>query len=73
MLLRALPQVRHCLDRAIDCRHRAKEAARAQTPEQKTFWTDMERKWIALAHSYDYQPPQMDESPARAGLTSRLR
>jgi hypothetical protein len=60
MLLRTLPQVKHCLDRAIDCRHRAKAAAMAQRPEQNTFWTDMERKWFALAHSYDQQPQQQD-------------
>jgi hypothetical protein len=58
MLLRALPQVKHCLDRAIDCRHKAKEAVVAQRPEQRMFWTDMERKWIALAHSYDRPPPK---------------
>jgi hypothetical protein len=60
MLMRTLPQVRLCLDRAIDCRHRAKEAERAQRPEQKLFWSELERKWFALAQSYDGPPPNPD-------------
>lgn len=40
-----------CLERAAECRRRAEAAADA---ERKSFFVDMEIRWLSLARSYEY-------------------
>jgi hypothetical protein len=44
-------QVRECLQHAEDC---ARQAAAQTCPKVRADFLDLERRWLALAHSYEF-------------------
>jgi hypothetical protein len=51
MLNNLSKQIRECLDHAEDCRCKAADLT---DPKLKEDFLDMERRWLALAQSYDF-------------------
>jgi hypothetical protein len=51
MLRNLSEQVRECLRHAEDC---ARQAAAQTCPKTKEDFLDLERRWLALARSYDF-------------------
>jgi hypothetical protein len=51
MLNNLSSQIRECLDHAEDC---ARKAAAQTDPKLKEDFLNMERRWLALAQSYDF-------------------
>ena len=51
MLNNLSKKVRECLEHAEHC---ARQAAAQTRPERKVDFLDLERRWLALARSYDF-------------------
>ena len=51
MLNNLSEQVRDCLQRAEDC---ARQASAHTCPKLKADFLDLERRWLALARSYEF-------------------
>jgi|SRR5262245_4943099 len=52
MLQAANQDIRHCYERALEAEQRA---ANARNSEERRFYLDNEKRWLALAVSYEYQ------------------
>jgi hypothetical protein len=51
MLQNLSADIRECYQRAEQCRRAAETA---HTPSAKDDFLDMERRWLSLAHSYEF-------------------
>jgi hypothetical protein len=54
MLCKLSEQIADCYQRAQDCRERALATNHEQTRKD---YLDLERKWLALARSYEFSEP----------------
>jgi hypothetical protein len=50
MLLSVSPMISVCLERAREARE---NIAASQFDQDRTFWAEMERRWLALSYSYE--------------------
>jgi hypothetical protein len=69
MLQKLSEQIQSCFDRSLDAKRKADETA---DPARKADFLEMEKRWLALAQSYDFTRRLTDFTAANADWRRRF-
>jgi hypothetical protein len=69
MLQKLSEQIQSCFDRSLDANRKADETA---DPARKADFLEMEKRWLALAQSYDFTRRLTDFTAANADWRRRF-
>ncbi len=68
MLQKLSEEIRECFQRAAESKRRADETA---DPAAKADFLDMEKRWLFLAHSYEFAEGLRDFTKGRPGSSKK--